>query len=137
MARLPAFRRIIIEDYPEKDRELITKLAVSLNQPLEQLIAVFNKNISINDNLSLVQKTITVTVSSGVPTTNTTIMTGLATQCSGTQVIKAVNTTTSTNYPTSQPFINFTNVAGGIIINYISGLQDNETYKLTVIFYPT
>jgi hypothetical protein len=137
MARLPGYRRIILEDYPEKDRDLIGKLAVSLNQPLEEIIAVFNKNISLNDNLNQVQKVITVTVDgSGIPTRNTNIVTDLATQCTGTQVIKAVNITTSTNSPTTHPFITFTNNTGFININKITGLQANETYQLTVIFYP-
>lgn len=131
------FRRIIIEDFPEKERETISKLAYSINSFAEDILQCLNNNLSIKDNLAAEQKIITVTVVSGVPTQNLTIQTNLKTNCSGTQVINALNKTTPANVPTSCPFITFTNQSGSIKINNISGLQDNEEYQLTVIFWPT
>lgn len=136
MPKPQSFRRIIIEDFPEKERPLISKLAYCLNPFAEDVLQCLNNNLSIKDNLELEQRTFSVTVASGVPTGVLTIKTGLTSNCAGTQVIKAVNKTNSSHVPTSVPFITFSNDAGNIIISNISGLQDNEKYDLTVVFYP-
>src|SRR3990167_8085981 len=136
MAKLPSFRRIIVEDYNEEDRELVGKLAYSVNSFADNILNALNNGLTIDDNLAQAKKIIRVTTSSGVPTQKLTVQTGLPGQCGGTQVIKAVNKTTSSNVPTSCPFITFTNVAGAIIISNITGLQDDDVYNLTVIFFP-
>ncbi len=136
MPKPQQFRRIIAEDFPEKERPTINKLAYSINSFAEDVLQCLNNNLSMQDNLAANQKTFSVMLVSGVPTIATSVKTGLNTQCGGIQVIRAVNKTTITNFPTSAPFISFTNDNGLILINKITGLQDNEKYDLTVIFWP-
>lgn len=136
MSKLQSFRRIIIEDYPEKERELVGKLASSINIFAEDVTATLNKNVSI-DNLAETQKNITITVdASGVPTRPAQVLTGLNKTCAGTLVIKAINNTTVANVPSATPFITFTNNAASIIISNVSGLTANEQYTLTIKLYP-
>jgi len=136
MAKLQAFKRIISEDYPSQYRSLVGQLAYSINSLADDVLNALNKNISVKDNTNLSQKTISVTVdANGVPTTSTSVSTGLASACVGIQVINAVNQTDSNAIPTSAPFISFTNTTDGIKINKISGLQATNNYNLTVIFY--
>lgn len=134
--KLSSFRRIVSDDYDEKDRPLISKLAYSVNSAIDEILETLNRNVSIADNTNLVIKDITATVSSGVPTTTLRITSGLTSFCRGMQVISATNQTTSTTYPTSQPFINFTENNGVITINHISGLTDGDKYLLRVVLYP-
>ena len=136
MPRPQSFRRIIIEDYPEKDRSLVGKMAYSINSFADDVLQCLSNNLSIRDNLAAEQKTITTITALGVPTKPLLVKTGLLTNCGGTQVIMAINKTNKANVPTSCPFITFTNNAGSIIISNISGLQDDEEYELTVIFWP-
>ncbi len=136
MPRPQSFKRLVVEDFPEKERESVGKIANSINPFAEDILECLNNNLSMEDNLAAAQRSVTVTTSSGVPTAALTIPTGLTSACAGTQVIKALNKTTATNSPTSQPFITFTNEGGFIKISKITGLQDNEKYVLTVILWP-
>jgi hypothetical protein len=139
--KLPAFRRIITEDYPVQYREVISKLAYSLNSFMDTVNIALNSNLSVNDNTTSVQKKITVIVNaSGTPISGGTVATGLSGQCGGTRVIAAVNNTLVTAYPTGTPFISFTNnttSSNSIAINNITNLKANNSYTLTVIFDPS
>lgn len=137
MARFQSFKRIIQENFDEKDRPLINKLAYSLNIFAEDVLNGLNNNLSINDNLSLNQKTITVTVDgSGIPTTPTVITSGLSSTCRGIQVINAVNNTNVGHTPSGTPFIIFSDNSGQITIKNITNLTASEVYVLTIVLYP-
>jgi hypothetical protein len=138
MAKIQSFRRIIIEDYPESSRPVVAKLAGSINVFADDIVNAFNNNITIADNLASTQAVVTLTVNAaGTPSKTTPVITNLSTQCGGVQVIKAVNNTNSSHYPTATPFITFTNSGGNILINNVSGLQASESYTLTMILWPT
>ncbi|MDO3651371.1 hypothetical protein, partial [Nocardia mangyaensis] len=52
----------------------------------------------------------------------------------GILVVRAQNITTSTNYPTSSPFINYYIGNDGLLrFSKITGLVANEKYKLTLL----
>jgi hypothetical protein len=54
----------------------------------------------------------------------------------GSLVIKAQNTTDSSIYPDSSPFIHFSTISNGLFrINKINGLQANNTYRLRFILF--
>lgn len=136
MSKLQSFKRIIIEDFEEKDRTLVGKLASSINSFAEDVLNALTNNISIDDNMNFVKKDLTLTVdSNGRPTTKTTLKTGLKSVCVGTQVIRATNLTNTTTYATSQPLISFTDNSGVITIQQVSGLQANNKYQLKLILY--
>jgi hypothetical protein len=132
MAKLDNIRRLRPEDYTEKNRPLINKLAFILNPFMEQVVRVLNGNID-QENLSSTITEIEVTVdSNGTPILNNKFNIGLPSIFNGAFCINAVNLTTSTNYPTSAPFLSTTISNGLLVINNISGLQANEKYRLTI-----
>lgn len=135
--KIQGFKRITAEDFDEKDKSLVSKIAYSINVFAEDVTTALNKNISIEDNLSIVKKDITITVDrTGTPTTSSIITSGLGSFCSGMQVIKATNITNPSVSPTNQPFITFSDNEGKITISKITGLQADNKYILRVILYP-
>lgn len=131
------YKRIVTEDYDSKDQELISKLAYSLNQPLQDITTALTNNLNIDDNFQLIKKDLTVQVdATGTPTTTLQFKTGLSVSCAGIQVIKATNQTNSTTYVTGQPFITFTENSGLLTVNNIAGLPANNVFQLRLVLYP-
>ncbi len=131
------YKRIVTEDYDNKDQDLISKLAFSLNQPLQDITTALNKNLNIDDNFQLIKKDLTVQVdSNGKPTVVLQFKTGLPGSCAGIQVIKATNQTNSNVYVTSQPFLTFTENSGVLTVNNITGLPANNVFQLRLILNP-
>lgn len=134
MGRFSNIKRIIREDFPEEDQETVDKIGYVVNDALEQLTSLFNKNITVNDNLNERIQDITVKVdSTGAPLTITEFSYSLIGNCKGISVINAINKTDVTITPTSQPFMTFTqNVKSLIRIVKVTGLQPNNEYQLTI-----
>lgn len=133
--KLPSFKRLVKQDYKESDRDLVDRLSVSLNIGIETLYQLANKRISVSDNIAAVRRQFEIQVNAaGNPVSGTTniafgqTITGVA----GTNVIRAQNVNNPTIYPTSAPFISFTQNGTSIDINNISGLPPNQTFLLTV-----
>ena len=136
MAKLSSFRRIIAEDYDEKDRKSIGKLAYSINVFADDVLAALNNGLTIEDNLRQAKKDITLIVdANGVPTTPTVVTSGLSNTVVGMNVIRAVNSTNTSTSPIAQPFITFSDNSGQITISKVTGLQANNRYTLKTIFY--
>lgn len=130
MAKIVPFRRIIKEDYPQKYQDLVDKLAYSLNYFIDSVSNSYNKNITI-DNLSFQYNEIDVEVdSTGKPKTKTSFKVSNLLPVKGFVCIFSENKTNLTNYPTSTPFINYTNNGGDILVNSVTGLQPNNRYLL-------
>lgn len=134
MASLDNIRRLIVEDFPQEDRQTVEKIAVVLNHFMENVYNVVNGNIEF-DNLNQEVIDVKVTVdASGVPTQTTKISTENIRNPQGMLVIRAINSTNRTNYPTSAPFVSYTPIGGNLQrINNISGLQANEEYQLRLL----
>lgn len=136
MARLQSFKRIIVEDFEEKYKDLISKLGYSVNSFADDVLNALNKNISVSDNLNINKKTIIITVDpTGKPVSNPKITTGLNAICTGISVIRAVNNTNSTITPTQCPFITFSDDGGQLTIQKITGLTPNQQYSLNIILW--
>lgn len=137
MAQIQSFKRLAVEDFSEKDRELIQKLAYSINSFADDISRAFANNISISDNLNITSKEMTLTLNSkGVITGGSTLKTGLNHLCQGMTVIKVNNITNPTSYPTGTPFISFSeNTTGQININNITNLPVGNSYKITVLLF--
>lgn len=66
--KISGTRRLLKEDFKSDDQELVGKLGFALNPLLEQLYLVFNKRITIADNLDMEFKDITLEVDGfGIP----------------------------------------------------------------------
>lgn len=132
--KLQSFKRIVTEDVKEEFRELVSKLAYSINPFAEEVIEALNKNLTSEDNLNETKKEVTVTVnSSGTPTTPLQFKTDLSRTSFGIDVVKAENITNSTTYPTGHPFLSYSEVNGVITVNNITGLPANNKFKLKLI----
>lgn len=134
MSSLPSFRRIVEQDYPQEDQELVRLLASSLNYGIEVLYSLLNGKLTIKDNLASTIKEIDVKVgTNGVPLTNTVIKKTSNDKIEGLIVVRANNLTNSSVYPSSGVTISYTETTDTIIINHITGLQANNIYRINVI----
>lgn len=132
--RLSNVRQIVSEDFKPEDRDTIARLGGILNFFMRQVVQLSNGNIDF-ENTPWDIISVDVTVTSGTPNSTTRFNTQV-TNPRGMIVINAQNLTTSSNFPTSQPFISFTPKGDGITtVNHVSGLQNDEKYRLTVIVF--
>jgi len=140
MAELDNIRRIIVEDYDKKDAETVGKLAGVLNHHMEQVHNAFSNRIDFkNLNQELVTFTAVVNGSGELvrSVSDTTLIsspqfsTEIVSRPVGLQVIRAINQTDSTVYPTGTPFVSFSVVEDGLMkINRISGLPAANKFFL-------
>lgn len=135
--KLSTFKRIAIEDFDSQYKDLISKLSYSINPFAEEVVQALDNDLNIQDNFT--QKTTTISVkvdSSGSPTPILQFKTNLGSNCNGIQCVRAINSTNKLVYPTSQPFISYTESNGIITVNNITGLPVNNQFSLTLILYP-
>lgn len=134
MAKLPSWKRIIEQDYPQKYQDLIQQISIPLNYGIEVLYNLLNGKLTFKDNIASTIKELDVQVdSSGKPLTTTTIKKTSSDKIEGIIVVRAQNLTNSTTYPTTGIFISYTETTDSIIINNITGLQANNFYRINVI----
>jgi hypothetical protein len=133
--KLNNVRQIRAEDFPEELQQPMGQLGGILNSFMQEVVELADKRIDFENKVENI-KTVDITVdSTGKPLLNNKIATDLST-VRGHQVIDAINLSNPSIYPTQQPFISFTRLAGGFIqVNNITGLQANNKYRLTIIFY--
>jgi hypothetical protein len=62
--KLPSFKRLFENDFDSSERNLVAKLALSLNQGIENLYLALSKRISLRDNIQCTVKDVQVTVDS-------------------------------------------------------------------------
>lgn len=135
MSRIPDLRRIDSSDFDSDSRDMVDKLAFPLNSFMEQTRAAFDKAI---DFTNLNQEVITFTVATdanGVPVQKTQYKNTLKTKVVGISLIDATNQTIPSHFPTSQPFIKFTESSNIVTLKYVSSLQPNEKYQIVIISY--
>jgi len=123
------------EDYDGEYQALIDQLAETLNPFMQEVVELADERIDFENRVEVL-KTITLTVdAAGKPTLNDKVNTGKS-GIRGTQVISAFNLTNNTIYPTSQPFISYRILAGGVIqILNITGLPANNKFQLNLVIY--
>jgi hypothetical protein len=134
MSQLKSFKRLITKDFKPEDQEMIEQLGRTVNDAFNELYFAANGRLSLSENLFCTVKLIDVTVNeNGVPINSTTFTLDRQSPVIGIQVIYAVNQTNTAIYPVGQPFISFTPITNGILINHISGLQANQRYSIRII----
>lgn len=133
--RLNNSTQIKSEDYDGEYQALIDQLAETLNPFMQEVVELADERIDFENRVEVLI-TITLTVDeSGIPTLNDKVNTG-KTGIRGTQVISAFNLTNNTIYPTSQPFISYRILSGGVIqILNITGLPANNRFQLNLVIY--
>ena len=135
--KMPSFKRIFDTDFDAQYKAMIQTLAITINNGFEVVYEALNKKISISENIQCTLKDVSFKVdSAGNPTTRVSFISDIPNmRVIGTQVIKVVNNTNSSSYPTSGVFISFTETNNGIEINNVTGLIAGNTYTLRIVAY--
>ena len=135
MAKITTDIQIRSEDYQDDDQQLIDQLGQTLNPFIQEVAQLFDERIGF-DNTDQELRSVEFTVdSNGVPVLNDKIVTGKQ-QVRGTQVISAFNLTNNTVYPTSQPFISYRVLSGGVIqVLNITGLPAGNRFRMNIVIY--
>ena len=135
---LPSFKRLFSQDFAQQYRQLVDQLSLVVNNQIELLYTALNNQLTFGDNFKCTIKSVTVTVdANGNPTgANTGFpLKDTSTQVLGCLVVSAVNNSTANGYPTSGIFISFSQSAGNLVINNITGLVAGQSYTLNIIAF--
>lgn len=133
MAKIPSYKRIYENDYPQESRGVIAKLASSLNYIIEIITISLNNRLTFAENMQSTVTTIDVEVDAdGLPKTRTLIKLSSDYTPSGCIVLKVENLTDS-SYPTTSPFTSWEKFGTNIEIKHITGLTASKRYRLTIL----
>lgn len=134
--KIPQYRRIYKNDFDQDDQKLVETMALSINNGFDILYDLVNKKLTLSDNFNGTVKDVTVILDSlGTPTDTNSISLDSDSRIIGVQVLRAVNLTDNTIYPSQAPFVSFTQTERGVTINNVTGLQQGNKWKLTVFAY--
>ena len=134
--KIQSFKRIFKSDYDQEDQSLVEKLSYSINTGIEVINNALNRNISLADNILCSIRDVDVQVdANGYPISLTTYSLDFKGSIQGVIVIRADNLTNSAIYPTSSPFINFTQNTNGVKIDHVTGLIPNNIYRLRIVTF--
>ena len=132
--KLGNYKRIISNDYPQEHQQLIEQLGRQLNDGIEQLFSAVGGKLTFADNILSSSREVEVTVNAtGNPLNRTSISLDRADVVNGCIVISVVNKTNATIYPTTSPFISFTQNGTQLFIDNITGLKENNRYLVKLI----
>ena len=134
MATIDNVRRIVVEDFKTEDREVISKLASTLNPFMEDIVQAFRKNIDY-ENLTRTKISFDVSVdASGKPQGVSQINTGL-TSYSGKIIIDVQPLVSASDVVLSTPYLDCTYQGNGVVrINRILGLPPGKKMRVVVEF---
>lgn len=134
--KLSSFKRLIRTDFKQEFQGLIDQLSVSINIGMESIHDALNRKITLRDNIACTVKELDVKVdATGKPLTTTQFQMDIPNRLDGISVINAYNTDFANTYPTSGVFISWSQTQTGILINNITGLQANQTYRIKLVAY--
>lgn len=128
--KLNAPRRLVLEDYPSKYRDLTEKLLGNLNDFMGEVYQGFNKRLNYNDNFEAFTTEVVVTAGQETKVRNT-----LNASIKGATVLRVDPLTLANETLTTAPFVQFTNGQTQITINNITGLVQGRSYRLRIVFY--
>lgn len=134
--KLGNYKRIISNDYKEDNQELVEQLGRQLNDGIEQLFIAVGGKLTFDDNFLATVKEVEIKVgSTGNPINQTSILLNNTNIVTGCLVISATNKTDPTLFPSSTPFISFTQNGTALYINNITSLQANNRYLVKLIAF--
>lgn len=135
--KLQSFKRIFSKDFKSEDQDLVDKLALSVNQGIEDVHLALANRLTFSENFKAQIQDITITVdSNGTPVSNTLIkVKDSSLNPSGLLIIGCRNLKNAQGYPSSAPFIFWTSTDVGLKINNITGLTANVEYSIRVLVF--
>lgn len=133
--KLTNTRQIRAEDFEDDYSQLTSQLGTILNSFMQEVVELSDGRIDFENKVETI-RTFDITVGeNGVPTQSFKLNVDKG-NIRGIQVIRAINLTNTTSYPTSSPFITWNPIGGTLVeVKHITGLLPNNKYKLTIITY--
>jgi hypothetical protein len=136
MSKLSTYKRLTTTDFEEDQQKLIEQLSFPVNDGFSELYFAMNGRVDLRNNLFCTVRDIDITVdSAGSPVNSTSFSLDKDGKILGCQVLYASNQTNAAVYPTSQPFVSFTQNGKTVTINNISGLQASTRYVIRIVAY--
>lgn len=133
MAKIPDFKRVTAEDFPEEQQALVQKLGFIINSFHEQVRNILNKKVDF-DNLAQEVKVLEFgTNEFGEPLNELSFRSNLNSRVTGILPVRVVITSSNTQSATELPVITWTQSVGLVTITNISGLLPETRYELTLL----
>lgn len=135
--RLPAAKRIIIEDLPEEIQDSMQTIATILNPFIEEVTTILNGQVGADNLERKVIRFDVKTNANGLIVGLLDISTGLLRPPLGANVINVVMTDNAQQIPNivNTPFLVFQPIsATSVRVNKILNLKENSKYTITVEF---
>lgn len=134
--KLPGYRRLVKNDFKPEDQELVDKLSYPINTNIENLYDALNSQLTFSNNFIATVRDVIFTVdSTGKPTNTTSFSLSFTGTVSMVVVGNATNLSNGNIYPTGAPFVSWTQNQTSVVINNVTGLQANQSYKLRLIAF--
>lgn len=133
--KLPSYKRIITQDYPKDDRELIEQLGGNINDSFGVLYSALNRRLTLNDNISCTVRDVELIVdANGTPQGQVGFsLDVINTPVTGCICVRASNLVNSSVYPTGTPWISFIQTDNFIRILNVTNLQPGTRYRLRIV----
>jgi len=136
MSKLATYKRLTTADFEEDQQKFVEQLSFPVNDGFSELYFAMNGRVDLRNNLFCTVKDIDITVKAdGSPVNSTSFSLDRDGKILGCQVLYASNQTNTAIYPTSQPFVSFTQNGKTVTINNISGLQASNRYVIRIVAY--
>lgn len=135
MSQIPQLKKLIVEDFPKKDQDLISKIAYPFNNAIETIINTVNGQLTF-DNLTWQYKSITFTVNAdGTLPASAAFNLTTTGQPLGINIIRVVNNTNTVPL-TGAPFASYSLGSKSLItFSNITGLTPGINYTINFIVF--
>lgn len=135
MSQLPNVRRLMVEDFPEESREVVSGISEILNSFMDDVVDLSRNNI---DYANLARKKVEYDVSvdaNGIPLQGANKINVGYTNPSGAIVINVQGIQNSNDRVISTPYVDFTAIGNGFVqVNKVFGLPINKKMRITLEF---
>lgn len=134
--KIPSFRRLMDADFPEEFKDLVKKIAVSINNGFEILYEALNKKISLNDNIACTLKDVEVDIKEdGRLKSQAVVKLDVPGSVIGISVLNARCLTDSNVYPNAGIYLNFQQSGDKLTITHAYGLPANYKFSLKIVAF--
>jgi hypothetical protein len=133
--KLPGFKRLYTQDFPEESKGLIDQLSFFFNNGVEVLYSALNNNITLSENIAGKLAEFDVKLSSGIPNITTSFAIDNTRKVIGLEILKVDNNTNSNTFPSSGVFITWDQNNNTVLIKHITGLNNTDSYTIRVYAY--
>lgn len=135
MSQLPSYKRLYKTDFPADSQALVDQLSYTINPGFEALFNALNGGLDFS-NFNQDVKDVNVTVDgSGSPIGGASFTISNTNPLVGLTVIRQVNTTNPTTYPTSGISVSYSQSGSKITLTNVTGLPANNTFALRIVAY--